>query len=78
MGSARAPYSGGGGEKLVRHFFVLVPSFHPTGPVKGAVALANAFQRFAEALACFEEAERLGSTQAAEGIALCRQELGQS
>jgi tetratricopeptide (TPR) repeat protein len=42
------------------------------------VALANAFQRYAEALACFEEAERLGNTQAAEGIALCRQELGQS
>ena len=42
------------------------------------VALANAFQRYAEALTCFEEAERLGNTQAAEGIALCRQELGQS
>jgi len=42
------------------------------------VALANAFQRYAEALACFEEAERLGNPQAAEGIALCRQELGQS
>jgi tetratricopeptide (TPR) repeat protein len=42
------------------------------------VALANAFQRYAEALACFEEAERLGNTQAAAGIALCRQELGQS
>jgi len=26
----------------VRSFFVLVPSLHPTGPVKGAVALANA------------------------------------
>jgi tetratricopeptide (TPR) repeat protein len=42
------------------------------------VALVQAFQRYAEALACFEEAERLGNTQAAEGIALCRQELGQS
>jgi tetratricopeptide (TPR) repeat protein len=42
------------------------------------VALVQVFQRYAEALACFEEAERLGSTQAAEGIALCRQELGQS
>jgi tetratricopeptide (TPR) repeat protein len=42
------------------------------------VALAQTFQRYAEALACFEEAERLGSTQAAAGIALCRQELGQS
>jgi tetratricopeptide (TPR) repeat protein len=42
------------------------------------VALVQAFQRYAEALACFEEAERLGNTHAAEGIALCRQELGQS
>jgi tetratricopeptide (TPR) repeat protein len=42
------------------------------------VALVHVFQRYAEALACFEEAERLGNTQAAEGIALCRQELGQS
>jgi tetratricopeptide (TPR) repeat protein len=41
------------------------------------VALVQAFQRYTEALACFEEAERLGSTQATEGIALCRQELGQ-
>jgi eukaryotic-like serine/threonine-protein kinase len=42
------------------------------------VALVHVFQRYAEALVCFEEAERLGNTQAAEGIALCRQELGQS
>lgn len=26
----------------MRHFFILVPSLHPTGPVKGAYALANA------------------------------------
>jgi glycosyltransferase involved in cell wall biosynthesis len=26
----------------MRHFFVLAPSLHPTGPVKGAYALANA------------------------------------
>ena len=27
---------------MMRHLFVLVPSLHPTGPVKGAVALVNA------------------------------------
>jgi tetratricopeptide (TPR) repeat protein len=42
------------------------------------VALVHAFQRYPEALACFEEAERLGNPQAAAGIALCRQELGQN
>jgi tetratricopeptide (TPR) repeat protein len=42
------------------------------------VALVQVFQRYAEALACFEEAERLGNMQAAEAIALCQQELGQS
>jgi len=41
------------------------------------VTLVNTFQRYAEALACFETAERLGYAPAAEGIALCRQELGQ-
>jgi glycosyltransferase involved in cell wall biosynthesis len=29
----------------MRHFFILVPSLHPTGPVKGAYALANALVR---------------------------------
>jgi len=42
------------------------------------VTLVNAFQRYAEALPCFVEAERLGNTQAAEGIALCQQALGKS
>jgi len=41
------------------------------------VTLVHAFQRYAEALACFEAAERLGYAPAAEGVALCRQELGQ-
>jgi tetratricopeptide (TPR) repeat protein len=41
------------------------------------VTLVHAFQRYAEALACFEAAERLGYAPAAEGVALCQQELGQ-
>jgi len=41
---------------------------------KGAV-LANA-GRFQEGLACLEQAQRLGDPQAAEGIAVCRRELG--
>lgn len=41
------------------------------------VTLVNAFQRYAEALPCFEAAERLGNAQAAAGVALCRQALGQ-
>jgi tetratricopeptide (TPR) repeat protein len=40
------------------------------------VALVQGLQRYAEALVCFQEAERLGYTPAAEGIALCRHELG--
>lgn len=39
------------------------------------VTLVNAFQRYAEALTCFETAVRLGYTQAEDGIALCRSEL---
>lgn len=30
----------------MRRIFILVPSLHPTGPVKGAVALANALSRY--------------------------------
>jgi tetratricopeptide (TPR) repeat protein len=41
------------------------------------VVLANDFQLYREALACFEEAQRLGLPQAAQAIALCRQMLGQ-
>ena len=41
------------------------------------VTLVNAFQRYAEALACFEASERLGYAPAAEGVALCQQELEQ-
>lgn len=41
------------------------------------VTLVHAFQHYAEALACFETAERLGYAPAAEGVALCQQELGQ-
>jgi tetratricopeptide (TPR) repeat protein len=40
---------------------------------KGA-ALHNA-GRFEQALACFEQAQRLGDPQAAEAIAVCRREL---
>jgi len=32
--------------------------------------------RFEQALACFEQAHRLGVPQAAEAIAECRRELG--
>ena len=42
------------------------------------VTLVNAFHRYAEALPCFAAAERLGNTQAADGIALCQQALGKS
>lgn len=41
------------------------------------VALLQGFARYADALACFREAERLGYAEAAEGIALCQQALGQ-
>ena len=41
------------------------------------VTLVNAFERYAEALECFETAVRLGYTQAEDGVALCRNELGQ-
>jgi tetratricopeptide (TPR) repeat protein len=54
----------------------LDPNLAPAWFNKG-VTLFNAFQRYAEALACFEAAERLEYTPAAEGIALCRQALGQ-
>lgn len=43
---------------------------------KGAV-LVNAFQRYDQALACFEEAQRLGQQQAARVIEQLRQALGQ-
>lgn len=43
---------------------------------KGAV-LFNNFQRYREALSCFEEVQRLGYPQVAQAIALCRQRLGQ-
>jgi len=38
-----------------------------------SVTLVNAFQRYTEALPCFQEAERLGYAPAAEGVALCQQ-----
>lgn len=41
------------------------------------VTLVHVFERYAEALTCFEAAERLGYAPAAEGVALCQQELGQ-
>lgn len=34
--------------------------------------------RYEEALPCFEEAQRLGSIQAAKFIARCRKQLGQA
>lgn len=40
------------------------------------VTLVNALQRYAEALECFTAAQRFGSTQAADGIAICHQALG--
>jgi tetratricopeptide (TPR) repeat protein len=54
----------------------LDPNLAPAWFNKG-VTLFNAFQRYAEALACFEAAERLQYPPAAEGVALCRQALGQ-
>jgi tetratricopeptide (TPR) repeat protein len=54
----------------------LDPNLAPAWFNKG-VTLFHAFQRYAEALACFEAAERLEYPPAADGIALCRQELGQ-
>jgi hypothetical protein len=54
----------------------LDPNLAPAWFNKG-VTLFNAFQRYAEALARFEAAERLQYPPAAEGIALCRQALGQ-
>jgi tetratricopeptide (TPR) repeat protein len=42
------------------------------------VTLVNAFQRYADALSCFQAAERLGYAPAAEGVALCQQALGHS
>ncbi|MGH9931842.1 MAG: tetratricopeptide repeat protein [Pyrinomonadaceae bacterium] len=38
-------------------------------------ALVNGFQRYREALVCFEEAQRLGYPQAAQAAAMCRQRL---
>jgi tetratricopeptide (TPR) repeat protein len=58
------------------HALALDPTLAPAWFNKG-VTLVNAFQRYAEALACFEVAERLGYTPAADGMALCRQALGQ-
>ncbi len=40
-------------------------------------ALVNGFQRYREALAYFGEAERLGMREAEQGLALCRQKLGE-
>jgi hypothetical protein len=41
---------------------------------KGAV-LANSFQCYREALACFEEAQKFGEPLAVQAIELCRQRL---
>lgn len=40
-------------------------------------ALVNGFQRYREALAYFGEAQRLGAREAEQGLALCRQKLGE-
>ena len=58
------------------HALTVDPNLEQAWFNKG-VTLVNAFQRYAEALPCFEAAERLGNPQAAEGVALCQQELGQ-
>lgn len=42
LDSACRTYPRGSSGSLMRSFFILVPSPHPTGPVKGACALANA------------------------------------
>lgn len=39
------------------------------------VILVNGLKRHTDALLCFEQAQRLGHTQAAEGIAFCKEEL---
>lgn len=41
------------------------------------VVLISGFQRYREALGCFEEAHRLGDPNAAQAIAVCQQSLGQ-
>jgi tetratricopeptide (TPR) repeat protein len=43
---------------------------------KGA-ELVNGFQNYRQAQGCFEEAHQLGHPQAAQGIELCQQMLGQ-
>ena len=58
------------------HALTVNPNLEQAWFNKG-VTLVNAFQRYAEALPCFEAAERLGNPQAAAGVALCQQELGQ-
>lgn len=42
MGKTRRTYSKSISTILKRHFFILIPSLISTGPVKGAIALANA------------------------------------
>jgi hypothetical protein len=42
------------------------------------VLLAQQWQRYQEALPCFEEAHRLGHTQAADGITTCRNAIRQA
>jgi len=42
------------------------------------LTLVNAFQRYREALPYFEQAERLGSKEAKEGLALCNRALGKA
>lgn len=52
------------------------PSIEVAWFAKGNVLL-NDLRRYREALACFEEAYRLGFPQAAQGIAICRRMIGQ-
>lgn len=58
------------------HALALTPRNAQAWFMKGAV-LGNNFQRYREALECFEEAQKLGLPQAAEAIAECREALGE-
>ena len=57
------------------HALTLNPRHADAWYNKGAV-LAGSFQRYHEALACFEEAQKLGDPQAAQAIAQCQRILG--
>jgi WD40 repeat protein/tetratricopeptide (TPR) repeat protein len=55
----------------------LNPAFNLAWFGKGFILAAH-LQRYAEALVCFQEAQRLGHPQAAEATAMCRQEANRT